>query len=215
MKLLAFSDVGTLVVGENYLEFKGKKENVHIANIRRISYGKQGRDFVNNWVKIEYDNDKTAFFADGDRLGWKGIFGGTEQILEAVQHLKPPSSIHPTSMEIIGTKIVKDGDDIYGKKLFVPDEIKGWNWGAFLLSWIWGLGNDTYISFLVFIPIFGLAWSFVLGVKGNEWAWQNRTWRSVEQFKKTQKTWAIAGTIITLLELLITVCAILISASIP
>jgi hypothetical protein len=87
MNLLAFSDIGTLIVGKNSLEFKGKRENVHITNIRQISYGKQGRDFVNNWVKIEYDNDKTAFFADGSLLGWGGIFGGTRRILQAVRNL--------------------------------------------------------------------------------------------------------------------------------
>jgi len=25
----------------------------------------------------------------------------------------------------------------------VPDEIDRWNWGAFLLNWIWGIGNNT------------------------------------------------------------------------
>ncbi|HET6457092.1 MAG TPA: hypothetical protein VFI02_22055, partial [Armatimonadota bacterium] len=28
-------------------------------------------------------------------------------------------------------------------------------------------------------------------VKGSEWAWQNRRWESVEQFKKVQRTWVI------------------------
>jgi hypothetical protein len=30
---------------------------------------------------------------------------------------------------------------------------------------------------------------FVLGAKGNQWAWQNKKWDSVEHFKKTQRTW--------------------------
>ncbi len=25
----------------------------------------------------------------------------------------------------------------------IPDGIKGWSWGAFLLSWIWAIGNRT------------------------------------------------------------------------
>ena len=90
MNLLAFRDAGKLIVGEDSLEFRGKKEKVVIANVRHISYGKQGRDFVNNWVRIEYGDaptTSTAFFADGSLLGWGGIFGGTKRILAAVQHL--------------------------------------------------------------------------------------------------------------------------------
>ena len=91
MKMLAFRDTGTLVVSDDSLEFNGKKEKVHIANIRRISDGKQGRDFFNRWVKIDYQDGRTAFFADGSWLGWGGIFGGTKKILNAVQHLEHAS----------------------------------------------------------------------------------------------------------------------------
>jgi hypothetical protein len=72
----------------------------------------------------------------------------------------------------------------------LPPELQGWNWGAFLLNWIWGLGNRCYIGLLVFVPLLGLAIPFVLGVKGNAWAWRNGQWRSVEQFAQTQKRWA-------------------------
>jgi len=90
MNLLAFRDVGKLIVRDDSLEFQGKKEKVVITHVRRISFGKQGRDFVNNWVKIEYGDGpvfSTAFFADGSWLGWGGIFGGTRRILDAVQRL--------------------------------------------------------------------------------------------------------------------------------
>ena len=40
----------------------------------------------------------------------------------------------------------------------IPAEIKRWNWGAFLLNWIWGIGNQTYISLLALIPGFGFIW---------------------------------------------------------
>ncbi len=90
MNPLAFRDVGRLIVGEDSLEFRSKSGTLVIANVHRVSYGKQGRDFVNNWVKIEYgdpSSPSTAFFADGSWLGWGGIFGGTKRILDAVQHL--------------------------------------------------------------------------------------------------------------------------------
>jgi hypothetical protein len=33
----------------------------------------------------------------------------------------------------------------------VPPEIDCWNWGAFLLNWIWGIGNNTFIALLMFV----------------------------------------------------------------
>jgi len=83
-----------------------------------------------------------------------------------------------------------------GKDSVVPEEIKGWSWGAFLLNWIWGIGNSTFIALLMFVPLVNFVMIFVLGAKGNEWAWRNRTWRDVEHFKSTQKKWRNAGLII-------------------
>ena len=80
-----------------------------------------------------------------------------------------------------------------GERAFVPPEIKRWNWGAFLLNWIWGIGNDTYIALLAFIPLVNVVMIFVLGAKGSEWAWRNRRWRDVAHFKRVQRNWAIAG----------------------
>ena len=75
----------------------------------------------------------------------------------------------------------------------VPAEVGGWNWGAFLLSWIWGLGNNTYIALVALIPIVGFVMAFVLGARGNEWAWQNRRWESLAKFKEAQRSWAVYG----------------------
>ncbi|WP_290621098.1 MULTISPECIES: cytochrome c oxidase assembly factor Coa1 family protein [unclassified Arsukibacterium] len=80
-----------------------------------------------------------------------------------------------------------------GKDSVVPEEIKGWNWGAFLLNWIWGIGNSTFIALLMLVPLVNLVMIFVLGAKGNEWAWRNRTWRDVAHFKSTQRKWRNAG----------------------
>jgi heme/copper-type cytochrome/quinol oxidase subunit 3 len=43
---------------------------------------------------------------------------------------------------------------------------------------------------------------FVLGAKGNEWAWQNKRWNSPVHFKKVQKLWAIWGLVLFLLSIL-------------
>jgi Cytochrome oxidase complex assembly protein 1 len=78
----------------------------------------------------------------------------------------------------------------------IPPEIDRWNWGAFLLNWIWGVGNNTFIALLMFIPLVNVIMPFVLGVKGSRWAWRNGRWDSVEHFKRIQRLWAIWGAVI-------------------
>lgn len=80
----------------------------------------------------------------------------------------------------------------------IPAEIDRWNWGAFLLNWVWGVGNNTFIALLTLVPGLGLIMAFVLGVKGSAWAWRNGRWDSVEHFKRVQRLWAIWGVVIWL-----------------
>jgi hypothetical protein len=80
-----------------------------------------------------------------------------------------------------------------GPKVDVPKEIMGWNWGAFVFTIIWGAANSVWESFLIFVPILNVIMVFLLGAYGNKWAWQNKSWDSIENFKKTQKTWSYWG----------------------
>lgn len=77
-----------------------------------------------------------------------------------------------------------------GPSAMVPAEVDRWNWGAFLLNWIWGIGNNTFIALLMFVPPAGFIMMFVLGAKGSSWAWRNKRWESVEQFKAVQRQWS-------------------------
>lgn len=86
------------------------------------------------------------------------------------------------------------------------------NWGAFGLSWIWGLFNKTFITLIcipcIFIPFGGLitlGLSIWFGIQGNKWAWQNKKWKSIEQFHNHQRKWAIASVVVFLLTFLITI----------
>lgn len=73
----------------------------------------------------------------------------------------------------------------------VPAELRRWNWGAFGLTWIWGIGNRTPAAWFTFVPFVGwLVMPFVLGLKGNQWAWRNRSWPDIETFRRTQRAWA-------------------------
>ncbi len=98
-----------------------------------------------------------------------------------------------------------------GESTFVPDDVANhFNWGAFLLSWIWGLGNKTYITLIIllvsFIPfvnlIVPLALCIWFGVEGNKWAWKNKRFESIEHFHSYQKKWVIAGLILPIVGLI-------------
>ncbi|MFZ4401317.1 MAG: serine/threonine protein kinase [Bacteroidales bacterium] len=80
-----------------------------------------------------------------------------------------------------------------GVNSIVPPEVNKWNWGAFFLNWIWGIGNQSYLAFLCFIPFFSFIWIFIVGAKGNKWAWQNKRWESIEHFKSVQRKWTYWG----------------------
>ena len=90
---------------------------------------------------------------------------------------------------------------------------KKFNWGACLLTWIWGLGNKSYITLLVFlvsmIPFVGIIACFGcqiwFGIKGNEWAWQNKRWNGIEHFHNVQKKWATAGIVLCIVGTIVSI----------
>ena len=90
----------------------------------------------------------------------------------------------------------------------VPTTTFGWNWGAFLLSWIWAFGNG-----LVWYGILGLCPCLVpqiyLGLKGSQLSWERGRWTSVEQFRASQRKWAVAGLILLLIGLVGAAVAVL------
>lgn len=88
-----------------------------------------------------------------------------------------------------------------GKGAEIPEGVKGWSWGAFLLNWIWGVGNNTFIALLMLIPFVGIVMIFVLGFKGREWAWRNKLWLDVDHFNRVQKKWSIAALLIVVVIL--------------
>ncbi len=83
----------------------------------------------------------------------------------------------------------------------IPPELDRWNWGAFLLNWIWGIGNSVWIALLMFVPFVNFVMLIVLGLRGSRWAWKNRAWRDVEHFRKVQRRWATAGILVWLVAI--------------
>ncbi|MAD03342.1 hypothetical protein NQS96_09950 [Pseudoalteromonas shioyasakiensis] len=93
-------------------------------------------------------------------------------------------------------EMVSENNSGQGKVDNLPEGIKGFSWGAFLLSWIWAIGNSTWIGLLALVPYVGFIVSIYLGFKGREMAWQNKRWDSVEHFQRVQKQWSFWGVLI-------------------
>lgn len=86
----------------------------------------------------------------------------------------------------------------------MPVRLKGFNWGAFLLTFIWGIWYKAWITLLA-IPLMwfqlplGLNWFLLLGLQiycgimGNEWAYRVDYKKSDYDFKMAQIKWAIFG----------------------
>ncbi len=102
----------------------------------------------------------------------------------------------------VSPKSIFQNNSGQGKLAALPPQLYGWNWGAFFLTWIWGIGNNTQIAFLTWIPLVNFVMIFMLGAKGNEWAWQNKRWKSIEHFKKVQKLWVTWGFALFILGML-------------
>jgi len=108
--------------------------------------------------------------------------------------------------------------------------INHWNWGGFLLSWLWAFYHRMpswgiislilefisfcYIIMLPFIiilpvlfipiiPILKFAVSLYLGLKGGQLAWKARSFQSVDEFFLVQRAWAIAGVIVLVIMIVI------------
>ncbi len=118
-------------------------------------------------------------------------------------------------------------DSGMGKMAVLPPELRGLNWGALWLNGVWAMYHFAFFRPLLRIPFLGrriavmialaplmlmaavpilgpllaIAAMVVLGVKGNEWAWQNRRFAGIEQFKATQKAWAIWGWVCAVLDI--------------
>ena len=78
----------------------------------------------------------------------------------------------------------------------LPNCLEKWNWGAFLLGWIWGIGNGVYWPLICLIPYVGQIASiiiiFILGANGSHYAWDKFNGTAAE-FDEKQRNWSIAG----------------------
>lgn len=104
----------------------------------------------------------------------------------------------------------------------LPEELKYFSWGAFIFTWLWGLPNKVRVSLvtlglMILAPLFyyqsletqqvAYFWiallltlcipvtAFILGLKGNEWAWKYRKFKNIAEFKSVDRRWINGGMI--------------------
>ncbi len=85
---LAWQDQGSLDIRGAELEFRGRKYAFVIRDITQLSMGRQGRDFINTWVRVDYvqdGNPAVAYFVDGSALGWGGVLGGSKKLYATIE----------------------------------------------------------------------------------------------------------------------------------
>ena len=74
------------------------------------------------------------------------------------------------------------------------EDLKRWNWGAFILAPFWALSNklDKW-AILSLLPPVNMIVIFYLGLNGNRLAFEKSEIKSVNDFMQIQRTWAKWG----------------------
>jgi hypothetical protein len=106
-------------------------------------------------------------------------------------------------------QVVFDARSGQGEASPVPEGIKQWNWGAFLLPWLWGPANRTTYFLWLLVPIYNIIVWINLGRNGNVLAWQQERWLSPEHFHQVQRRWAKAGWIYTIVTSVVPIVLLL------
>jgi hypothetical protein len=75
----------------------------------------------------------------------------------------------------------------------LPEDLRGFNWGAFFLTWIWGIRHKVSWAWWGLVPGLNIIIGFMLGFQGQELAWKNNTWKSEIEFDNTQLEWTRWG----------------------
>jgi hypothetical protein len=90
---------GSLTVERGHLRFSGRKGDVEITGMSRVTSARRGRDFVNRWPSVEYGDERLAMFVDARGLGWAGMLGGNKKLYKAIQAAarQPEAALSPVS----------------------------------------------------------------------------------------------------------------------
>ena len=98
----------------------------------------------------------------------------------------------------------------------LPADLRGFNWGAFFLQWIWGIRHKVTWAWWSLIPGVNIVIAFMLGFRGQELAWKNCQWKSEVEFDNTQLEWTRwgIGVFVIFLVLCMLAAVLLVSADV-
>ena len=125
------------------------------------------------------------------------------------QAYRPPDRAGYAPTPVLGQGYGVANDSGSGSSAQLPAELQGLNFGAFAIPLWWSIFNKSYLGLLLFVPCIGLVMPFVLLFKGNEWAWQNRQFHSIEQFKDVQRAWSRWGIAAFVINVIYTITVII------
>lgn len=210
-------------VSNNHAEIE--EHNGRLILIDHSSNGTMvnGRKVHNTQIEITYGDD--IRLANTYLLSWNTIKSFFPEQNFSTRPID--SDIHGRATQIYNTPVNSEerfgrADDMYSIESIRERERAraGWNWGAFLLGWIWGVGHSivwplfvviglTIIlvvlptmvppSLIITLWIYNLlifALNIYLGVKGNDIAWENGCFDNVSHFKTKERKWTIAALIV-------------------
>lgn len=186
--------------------------------------GKQPQQLINletmEWNWQQYLNLSPLLTAILNQMLANQPINRFQSAQEVLQHLEAdnPSTTQVYSplpkAHLVPENNNSGAGNLFNDAIKIPDEIQGWNWGAFFAPGIWCITNHVWIglvswadfSIVTTVFTFGMTWpmmAILLGIKGNEWAWKSRRWKSVKEFKRHQRLWAIVGFFIFMILLIL------------
>jgi serine/threonine protein kinase len=119
--------------------------------------------------------------------------GGDRKIEES-------QSLSPETSQSVSPDLSPETLPEYQSSKEVPQQVKGWNWGAAILPGLWCFSNNiwlglfAWVGFLINLNLGLFMWvtiGLIFGMVGNELAWKSRDWLSIEDFKKHQRGWVL------------------------
>lgn len=84
-KILAYDDIGILIITNESVSFRGKNTQVVFSDISQIIYGCHGSDRVNYWVQVEFGGGRNAYLSGKKFFQLPGHYGETKQIFNSLR----------------------------------------------------------------------------------------------------------------------------------
>lgn len=85
----AYEDIGTLRVFDDRVVFAGRKNSMDYGPISSFDVRFHGADFINRWIRVRFEDGRTALFCNGYLLGWIGALGGTAWLARRLRNRMP------------------------------------------------------------------------------------------------------------------------------